>query len=415
MKNHDELIKSILLKDNKILTNSIRKLNKGKYPNILGYLKERYNDSDSINETIRRIQCNVEIRPICPVCSGHVSFNGYYNGMMHYCKCCCSSCNAKHTKEKRYKTNIERYGRVNFGSEHKVKETWLSKYDVNNPAKAKEVKDKMKKTCIERYGVNCASKSDMVKQKMKDTCFKKYGVSSVFQLDVVKNKIKKTCLERYGVESVAQSKVVKNKIKKTCLERYGVESAIQSKYVKEKSKKTMMNKYGVEYSMQIPKNKEYMSYLMSSKEMQDRRYEVMKRNHTFNISKPEEELYLYIKSKFPSVKRQYKDKKRYPYNCDFYIPELDYFIELQGYYTHGKHPFDPNSKEDLQLVEQYKNKYGPNCQAITIWTIKDIEKRNCAKEYNLNFKEVWTLDEGKGFINYIYNNQKLIKNGIQYK
>lgn len=44
---------------------------------------------------------------------------------------------------------------------------------------------------------------------------------------------------------------------------------------------------------------------------------------------------------------------------------------------------------------RYKEKYGPKCQAITIWTIKDVEKRNCAKEHKLNFKEVWSLDEGK--------------------
>lgn len=117
-------------------------------------------------------------------------------------------------------------------------------------------------------------------------------------------------------------------------------------------------------------------------------------------------MYLYIKEKFPLVKRQYKDKIRYPYNCDFYIPELDYFIELQGYYTHNTHPYNPNSISDQILVERYKEKYGPKCQAITIWTIKDPEKRECAKHNHLNFKEVWDLYEGKEFIDYIYNEFK---------
>ena len=102
------------------------------------------------------------------------------------------------------------------------------------------------------------------------------------------------------------------------------------------------------------------------------------------------------------VKRQYHCK-RYPYNCDFYIPELDYFIEFQGYYTHGKHPFDPNSDEDLQLIEYYKKKYGEDCQPITIWSIKDVEKRDCAKKHNLNFKEVWSLEDGKNFVNDLYS------------
>ena len=84
------------------------------------------------------------------------------------------------------------------------------------------------------------------------------------------------------------------------------------------------------------------------------------------------------------------------------IPELDYFIEVQGYYTHGDHPFDSQSQSDLNLVQKYKERYGPNCQAITIWTIKDVEKRECAQKNNLKFKEIWTLDEGKKFIDFLY-------------
>lgn len=112
--------------------------------------------------------------------------------------------------------------------------------------------------------------------------------------------------------------------------------------------------------------------------------------------------FFYIKEKFPSVKRQYKDNIRYPWRCDFYIPELDYFIEVQGYYTHGDHPFDSQSQSDLNLVQKYKERYGPNCQAITIWTIKDVEKRECVQKNNLKFKEIWTLDEGKKFIDFLY-------------
>lgn len=70
-------------------------------------------------------------------------------------------------------------------------------------------------------------------------------------------------------------------------------------------------------------------------------------------------MFSYIKEKFPSVKRQYKDNIRYPWRCDFYIPELDYFIEIQGYYTHNTHPYNPNSILDQVLVQRYKERYGP--------------------------------------------------------
>lgn len=112
------------------------------------------------------------------------------------------------------------------------------------------------------------------------------------------------------------------KIKQTCLEKYGVKTFCKSEeYLKQKDK--IINKI----------------------------YYSRKKNGTLNTSKLEEELYLYIKDRFPSVKRQYKDEKRYPFYCDFYIPELDYFIELNGIWTHGKHPYDFNSVEDQLILK----------------------------------------------------------------
>lgn len=403
MKTHDSLIIKILIKNDKILTNSIRKINNGKYPNILEYLNSRYDDSDCMTETIRRIEYKLEERPVCKWCGGHVSFNGYHKGSMHYSACCCSSCHAKYTKDKRFETNIKKYGRKNFGSAEKVKEYWISHYGVDNPAKTDFVKKKMRETNLRKYGFNCSSKSEIVKEKTKQTCLKRYGVEYTGQIEEVKEKSKKTCLEKYGAEYYIGSKDCLEKTIKFSRQNYNVDWFTKSEEIKNKAKKTMLRRYGVEYSMQIPKNKEYMSYLMSSYEMQERRYNTMKRNHTFNSSSTEEELFLYIKSRFPTVVRQYKDKNRYPYFCDFYIPELDYFIELQGYYTHGKHPFNPNSNEDLQLIEYYKKKYGEDCQPITIWSIKDVEKRDCAKRNHLNFKEVWSLEDGKNFVNDLYS------------
>ena len=403
MKTHDSLIIKILIKNDKILTNSIRKINKGKYQNILEYLNSRYNDSDCMTETIRRIQYKLEERPVCKFCGGHVSFNGYHKGSMHYSACCCSSCHAKYTKDKRFETNIKKYGRKNFGSAEKVKEYWINHYGVDNPAKVDFVKRKMKETNLKKYGFNCPPKSEVVKEKTKQTCLKRYGVEYTGQIEEAKEKSKKTCLEKYGSEYYIGSKDCLEKTVGFSKQNYNVDWFTKSEEIKNKAKETMLKRYGVEYSMQIPKNKEYMSYLMSSYEMQERRYNTMKRNHTFNSSSTEEEFFLYIKSRFPKVIRQYKDKNRYPYFCDFYIPELDYFIELQGYYTHGKHQFDPNSSEDLQLIEYYKKKYGEDCQPITIWSIKDVEKRNCAKRNHLNFKEVWSLEDGKNFVNDLYS------------
>lgn len=131
-----------------------------------------------------------------------------------------------------------------------------------------------------------------------------------------------------------------------------------------------------------------------SEKTKQKRYETLRRNHTFNTSKIEETIYeklidIYGKN---DISREYKDKDRYPYRCDFYIKSLDLFIEVQGYYTHGKEPYNPNSTKHQILVQKYKERYGPNCQAITIWTIKDVEKRNKAKENNLKYLEIFHKD-----------------------
>lgn len=139
----------------------------------------------------------------------------------------------------------------------------------------------------------------------------------------------------------------------------------------------------------------------------DKAFETMVKNNTIGKSKEEDDLFDFIKQLFPNVKRQYKDKQRYPYFCDFYIPELDYFIEYQGYWIHNNHPYDCNSINDNQLLEIWYKKYTINnkiqyLKAINGWTISDVNKRNCAKENNLNYKEIWNMNEGKEFIKNLY-------------
>ena len=269
---------------------------------------------------------------------------------------------------------------------------------MTSALKSDEVKEKVRQTCLNKYGTTSPLKNKDIKEKIKETCLKKYGVINPISNPLIYNKVKNTCISKYGVPYLMQNIKIKNKSKETCIKKYGISNAGGSIEVQNKIKQTILNHYGVDcyFKTKECRNKS------NSPEIIQKIIETKRKNHTFNTSKPEEELYLYIKGKFPNVKRQYKDKERYPWCCDFYISELDYFIELQGYYTHGKHPYNPNSEEDNKLIEKYKRKYGPNCQAITIWTIKDVEKRNKAKEEKLNFKEVWTLEEGKEFIDSLF-------------
>lgn len=80
--------------------------------------------------------------------------------------------------------------------------------------------------------------------------------------------------------------------------------------------------------------------------------------------------------------------------CDFYIPEKDLFIEYQGHWTHGKHPFDKDCLEDKLIIESWKSKNTKYYNlAINTWTIRDFLKRKTAKENNLNWVEFFTFAE----------------------
>ena len=129
-----------------------------------------------------------------------------------------------------------------------------------------------------------------------------------------------------------------------------------------------------------------------SKEIQNKKYETMETNNSFNTSKPEEEIYKLLVEKYGEVKRQYKSEL-YPFRCDFYIPSIDIYIEYQGTWSHGKEPYVKSleQQEKVKLWESKNTKYYKN--AIKTWTIIDPLKRNTAKINNLKWIEFFNMNE----------------------
>lgn len=400
--NHDSILLKIFFnKENKIIGGKVARI-KRIFPNILSYLNKRYPDSFSLKETLIRMKYHIDVHPKCPVCGNFTKFYGFKNLMFaNHCSNKCTQLDSE-TKIKFKQTCFKKYGvdapMKSSKIKEKSKQVCLEKYGVENISQFFETKEKYKQTCLEKYNVDnpfklektkINSHSKEAKEKQRKTCLEKYGVENSFQSKEVRQKYKENYKRKYGVENPFQNKIIKEKIKQTCLEKYGVDRAIKSDLVKEKCKQTCLEKYGSSSPMKNP----YIVNKSINKRIQ---------NNTWSTSKPEEELYLYIKERFPSVKRQYKDKERYPYFCDFYIPELDLFLELNGTWTHGNHPYDMNSKEDNSILNIWKEKSKEHpmyLSAIKTWVVSDVNKRNKAKENHLNFKEVWNLDEGKEFIN----------------
>ncbi len=85
--------------------------------------------------------------------------------------------------------------------------------------------------------------------------------------------------------------------------------------------------------------------------------------------------------------------EKYPYKCDFYIKSLDVYVELNAHWTHGGHAFDKNDKNDIEKAKFWKSKDSKFYDiAFMVWTAKDVEKRNLAKEKKLNYIELFCSD-----------------------
>ena len=378
------------------------------------YLDNRYTDSQSLRETIKRIQYNIEVRPVCVICGKPVKFlNGKKNQLFN--KTCCKEhanmldgITVKKVLKDIY-SDVDKKQEIN----NKIRETCLLKYGdehYSNRIKAKE-------TCLQRYGVTSPLKSEIFKQKSKETCLQKYGVEYTGQIPEKIEKTHKVCLEKYGVDSVFKVQKFRNQSLDTCIKKYAsneddINSIVnigQLKYVKDKIKNTCLEKYGVENPMQTQYYKNLISSILSSNEIQKKTYNTKLKNHSFNISYQEDICFELLKQKYSDCIRQYKSDL-YPYNCDFYIPSLNLYIEYNGSHYHHYHPFDINDNNDLNELNRLKekannsnaHKNGKKSQydnIIYTWTILDLKKRNKAQQNNLNYIEFWNINEVKEWIN----------------
>ncbi|MCH5167400.1 MAG: hypothetical protein J1F35_05845 [Erysipelotrichales bacterium] len=331
------------------------------------YLENRFEKFNSYAESYYRILYKIEEMPKCPVCKKTLKFISLGRGYVNFCS---HKCAAKH--------NQEHY-----------REICLKRYGIDHPFKSKELQEKIhskemseyhKKKSLEKWGTEHPMQSEKYKKYFKKCIEKKYGngVTNVWQAEEVKKKLKNTWLEKYGTSVPSKSEEIKEKIKQTNLERYGVSCTLQ-----------------------IPEIKSHTN----TPEAQRKIHESKKRNGSYGYSKNELEIFNKLKEKFPKIIFQYLDINRYPFKCDFYIPELDLFIEYQGYWTHGPKPYNDNDEDCLKFVQKLNNKYletNKKCylDAVESYTIGDVNKRKVAQENNLNYLEFFNMND----FYYWYNN-----------
>lgn len=229
---------------------------------------------------------------------------------------------------------------------------------------------------------------------MKNKGFNDHCCKKCTQADnAVREKYKKTCMNTYGEDNPVKTKIIQDKMKSTTFERYGVDNAFKSETIKNKIKKTLYKKYGVEN----PRNAPHVKARLEANEriIVEKRNRTKLKNKTFNTSTPEEDSYMFLCSLFSNVFRQYKSDQ-YPFFCDFYIQDIDTYVELNCHWTHGNHPFDDKNENDREILNWWKSKNTKFYNlAIDVWTNRDVQKRNVARKNNLKFLEFWTFEDLK--------------------
>jgi hypothetical protein len=122
-----------------------------------------------------------------------------------------------------------------------------------------------------------------------------------------------------------------------------------------------------------------------------------KEHNSFKKSKDEDIIYKMLIHKFPNTIRQYKSIL-YPYFCDFYIPELDLYIEYNGHWTHGFEPYIGTEEQNkkINLWESKNNDFYK--QAIYVWTELDVQKRQTFEKNNLNYLIFYDIIEVEKWI-----------------
>lgn len=361
------------------------------------YLDNRFEEPfTSYAEVISRIYYKIYTIPVCEYCGKPLKFKSFQKPYSRWCNQSCqlrdpkfiqwrtSVTDYKLIKKKSEQTCLEKYGNKNYRNSEKNKKTCLEKYGVEYPMQNKDIYEKVKKTCLKKYGVDNVFKSQIYQDKAKSTKLEKYGDEHYTNIEKTKQTMmmrynKSSYLETDEISELRHSGANNEKVKKTCLERYGVEHYSQSDDWKDKNKKTCLERYGVE------------RYVYTD-EYKNKVYETKKINKTFNISNIETILIDYFNQNNINYKYQYKSDK-YPFMCDFYFPDSDAYVEIQGNWTHGDHPYDPNDENDLKILEKWENKntkYYKN--AIHVWTISDPHKRTVALENDIKFIEIFSIN-----------------------
>jgi uncharacterized Zn finger protein (UPF0148 family) len=335
---------------------------------LLEHLKTEYGPNLKLSEYLYQGIHDKDIS--CPN-GKNLKFKNIYDGYGF----CGISCQCK--KEHQAKVISEKWTTVSDEEKHKrnekLKETNIKKYGVENPMQLDSTKKKIKQTNIEKYGVDHYSKTDEYKEKINQTSLEKYGVDYFSQSEIVKEKIKNTTVKNHGGMMVAARKASEEKFdgnvfgsdwfmdnrNKFYMDSFGAEHPLKSEKIKDTMIKNNIEKYGVSNPMQRHYNKKEKNIISDSKKFE---YKLNEKG-TYKLAKllncNVNTIYKYASSydiflPLRSASHQEENvcdflgEHNIPFitntrkilpsgkELDFYLPEYNLAIELNGLYWHSE-------------------------------------------------------------------------------
>ena len=293
-------------------------------------------------------------------------------------------------RKKGEKSKLEKHGDKNYNNREQAAQTCIDKYGVDNPWKAKEVRQKIKETLEQRYGVTHAYNIPSVREKD----------LKALRSDKTKEKIKKTNLERYGDTNIfGKNSIIRKQFENQLYQETGCTSYLSLPSVQEKSKKTCLKRYGAPRYTQSLEGRAKLSEIGKNKDVIARRNQTMKERGCYANPESERKLKEVFKENNILFEHNYISDK-YPFKCDFYLPDFDLYIELNFHWTHGPHAFNKNNEEDQHLLANWKNKNTPYYNvAVQVWSIRDVLKLQTAKDNNLNYLVFYNQQEVDTWLN----------------
>jgi len=290
----------------------------------------------------------------------------------------------------------------------KSKKTLLKTTGYDSPCKNPKTKEKMVNSKIKKYGENYGA---VITSKSRKTYKEKTGYDNPWKNpkvieQIVKNKKENlpdghtlftkafdTMERETGYRYPSQNPRCLLKGEETSLKNWGTRHPQQNKEIKKRTTLKFLE------NREKGLHKNYWDDPEFKKASLQKQYETKRINNSFNKSKKEDELFEVLKSSLNVlIERQKRDPVRFPFNCDFYFPNYDLFVDFHGTWLHGEEKFDEKNLNHILKLNKWKeeaekrDKKSLWSNAIYTWTDLDIRKYKTAEDNNLNYLVFYTYD-----------------------